>query len=215
MHSDLTRRRFLQHMPIAALALAQAPGSMARAGESAALERAIFAVRRFGAKGNGLVKDTAAVQQAIDAAGRQGGRVYFGPGRYLCGTIRLRSHVTLHLENGATLAASPERPDFDAYEKLNYNSFSDEETTYFNYALIQGREVEHVAIIGPGQIDMARNRRGGPKPIALKLCHHILVRDLSLENSPNYNISLLGCDFVDIDGVTIRNGYCDGIDPDS
>src|SRR4030095_54989 len=28
------------------------------------------------------------------------------------------------------------------------------------------------------------------------------------------NISLLGCDHVDIQRVTIRNGYSDGIDPD-
>ncbi|PYI85106.1 MAG: hypothetical protein DME26_11820 [Verrucomicrobia bacterium] len=122
--------------------------------------------------------------------------------------------MTLHLENGATLVAAPARSDFDDYEKLDYNSFSDDETTDFNFALIRGREVEHVAILGPGRIDMARRKRGGPKPIALKLCRNILIRDLTMENSPNYNISLLGCDFVDILGVTIRNGYCDGIDPD-
>jgi len=40
------------------------------------------------------------------------------------------------------------------------------------------------------------------------------VRDITIRNSPNYNISLLGCDYVNIDGVTILNGYCDGIDPD-
>jgi hypothetical protein len=62
---------------------------------------------------------------------------------------------------------------------------------------------------------MARAKRGGPKPIALKLCRNILVRDLTIENAPNYNISLLGCDSVAILGVTIRNGYCDGIDPDA
>jgi hypothetical protein len=173
-----------------------------------------FNVRQHGAKGDGLVKDTSAIQRTIDAAGREGGCVYFPPGRYLCGTVRLRSHVTIQLENGATLVAAPERSDFDPYEKLTYNSFSDDETTDFNFALIRGREVEHVAIIGPGRIDMARTKRGGPKPIALKLCRNILVRDLSIENSPNYNISLLGCDFVDITGVTIINGYCDGIDPD-
>jgi len=33
-------------------------------------------------------------------------------------------------------------------------------------------------------------------------------------NAPNYNISLLDCESVDIVGVTILNGYADGIDPD-
>jgi Glycosyl hydrolases family 28 len=61
---------------------------------------------------------------------------------------------------------------------------------------------------------MARSHREGPKAVALKLCRNVIIRDLTIENSPNYNISLLGCDFVDISGVTIRNGFCDGIDPD-
>src|SRR5207244_5817234 len=119
----------------------------ARAAEPG-LEKASFNVRRFGAKGNGQVRDTEAVQRAIDAAGREGGCVYFPPGRYLCGTVRLRSHVTLHLENGATLAAAPERSDFDEYEKLGYDSVSAMETTDFNYAFIPGCEHEPVAIRG-------------------------------------------------------------------
>jgi hypothetical protein len=174
-----------------------------------------FSVRKFGASGDGAAKDTRAVQAAIDAAGKQGGCVYFPPGRYLCGTVRLRSHVSLYLENGAVMVASPERGDFDELEKLDFNSYSDAETTDFNYALIRGREVDRVTIMGPGVIDMARTKRHGPKPIALKLCRDILIRDVTIENSPNYNISLLGCDYVDVLGVTIRKGYCDGIDPDS
>ena len=34
-------------------------------------------------------------------------------------------------------------------------------------------------------------------------------------NAPNYSISMLGTDDVLIDGVTILNGFSDGIDPDS
>ena len=214
MNTETNRRSFLQSAPLIAAALATGRQTPVLAAD-AATEAANFNVRRFGAGGDGQAKDTEAVQRAIDAAGRDGGCVHFPPGRYVCGTLRLRSHVTIQLENGATLAAAPERSDFDEYEKLGYDSFSDMETTDFNFALIRGREVEHVAIVGPGRIDMARTKRGGPKPIALKLCRNILVRDLTIENAPNYNISLLGCDFVDITGVTIRNGYCDGIDPDS
>src|ERR1041385_4940691 len=210
MNTQSNRRTFLQHTPVIAAALASTQKASAAtepahddfsASNGGHLEQAAFNVRRFGAKGDGQAKDTAAIQRAINAAGAQGGCVYFPPGRYLCGTVRLRSHVTIQLENGATLVAAPLRSDFDEYEKLNYNSFSDDETTDFNFALIRGREVEHVAILGPGRIDMARNRRGGPKPIALKLCRNILVRDLTIVNSPNYNISLLGCDFVNIIGV--------------
>jgi hypothetical protein len=207
-----TRRCFLKRLPLLAAPVLLSSGP---AWADVVEETGRFNVRKFGAKGDGVGKDTRAVQAAIDAAGKEGGCVYFPPGRYLCGTVRLCSRISLYLESGAVLTASQERSDFDEYEKLSYNSYSDDETTDFNYALIRGRELERVAILGPGMIDMARTKRHGPKPIAFKLCRDILIRDVTIENSPNYNISLLGCDYVDILGVTIRKGYCDGIDPDS
>ena len=142
------------------------------------------------------------------------GVVFFPAGDYLSGTLRLRSRLVLQLAADATLIASPDDADFDPYEKLEYKSFTDRETTDYAFALLRGRGVQHVSIIGPGRIDGNRRSRGGPKPIALKQCRDITIRDLTVENAPNYNISLLGCDHVDIRGVTIRNGYSDGIDPD-
>lgn len=169
-------------------------------------------VRAHGARGNGRANDTAAIQAAIDAA--PGGVVRFPPGDYLSGTLRLRDRLTLQLDAGATLIASPDDTAFDPHEKLPYETFADEETTDFRFALLQGRGLQHVSIVGPGRIDGNRRSRGGPKPIALKQCRHVTIRDLTLENAPNYNISLLGCEHVDIRGVIIRNGYSDGIDPD-
>ena len=173
-----------------------------------------FNVQEHGASGDGKKKDTKSIQSAIDAAGKNGGVVYFPPGKYLSGTLRLKSHVTVYLDAGASLLSSPDKDDFDPYEKLDFKSYSDDETTDFHYALLRGQDVEHVGVVGPGTIDGNRIKRGGPKPIALKNCQHIAVRDITLQNSPNYNISLLGCDHVNIEGVTILNGYCDGIDPD-
>jgi hypothetical protein len=179
------------------------------AGESAQLD-----VRDYGAKGDGRTKDTRAIQAALDAAGRSGGAIYFPSGEYVSGTLRLRSRVALRLAAGAALIASPDDMDFDRYEELGYDSFADRETTDFNFALLQGRALQDVRIFGPGRIDGNRTKRGGPKPIALKECSKIQIHDLTIDNAPNYNISLLGCDDVDIVGVTIRNGYSDGIDPD-
>jgi polygalacturonase len=171
-------------------------------------------VRTYGAKGDGRTLDTRAIQAAIDAAGQSGGTVSFPPGEYLSGTLRLRSRITLRLDGGATLVASKDDADFDPVEPLGHDAFSDKETWDFRFALLQGRDLARVSILGPGRIDGNRSRRGGPKPIALKQCRHIRIRDLTIANAPNYNISLLGCDDVDILGVTIRNGYSDGIDPD-
>ncbi len=173
-------------------------------------------VRSYGARGDGAAKDTAAVQSAIDAAAKAGGGVVLlPPGRYLCGTIHLKSDVTLYLSAGATLAASPDNGDFDPYETLPFKSVSDEETTYFHYALVAAEGAHNIAILGQGTIDGNRTRRHGPKTVALKLCQHVAIRGITVKNSPNYSISLWGCDYVDVDGVTVLNGYADGIDPDA
>jgi polygalacturonase len=137
------------------------------------------------------------------------------PGRYLCWTIHLKSNVTLHLEAGATIAASPDNADFDPYETLSFKSVSDNETTYFHYALLAADDVQHIAIVGEGTIDGNRAKRGGPKTIALKRAMDVTIRGITVKNSPNYSTSMLGCDNVVVDGVTVLNGYSDGIDPDS
>ena len=73
---------------------------------------AIFDPRSFGAVGDGRAKDSVSVQSAIDACtGTGGGIVYVGPGTYLCGTVILKSNVTLYLEAKGTLLGSEDMND--------------------------------------------------------------------------------------------------------
>jgi hypothetical protein len=197
----------------------------------------------FGAKGDGIAKDTQAIQKAIDTAAGRGGTVVFPPGSYLSGTIHLRSNVSLKMESGAILLLSPDDADFDPYEALPYQpmhaaryhpsatipadaspaqrrrraapvAYDDEETNYFHYALLAGDGVHNVAIEGDGVIEGNRERRYGPKPIAFKNSEWITIRGVTIKNAPNYAISLGGTDHVDVDGVKILNAFADGIDPD-
>ncbi len=200
-------------------------------------------VRDFGAKGDGATKDTKAIQAAIDRASEAGGTVVFSPGKYVSGTIHLRSNLTLRIEQGATLVFSPDDGDFDPYEELPYHmaappkkvesqvsfvahtvperrrlsappAWDDTETSYFHYALLSGDGVHNVAIEGMGTIDGNRPRRGGPKPIAIKNSEWISVRGITIRNAPNYNISFGGTDYIEVEGVKLINGYADGIDTD-
>ncbi|MBI4876019.1 MAG: right-handed parallel beta-helix repeat-containing protein [Acidobacteria bacterium] len=176
---------------------------------------ASYGVRSYGAKGDGKSKDTAAIQAAIDSAAKAGGGVVLLPaGTYLSGTLHLRSDITIELSAGATLAASRDRADFAAYETLPFKPVDDEETAYFRYALLAGENLRRVSIRGPGTVDGNRDKRGGPKPLAFKNCERVSIRGLTIRDAPNYAISLLGSSDVDIDGVSILNGYSDGIDPD-
>jgi polygalacturonase len=173
-------------------------------------------VHAYGAIGDGTANDTAAIQRALDdAMAKGGGTVTVSAGTYRCGTIHLRSRVTLHLANGAVLLGSPNDADFDAKEKLPYPVLEDEETQYFHRALVTGEDLENVAITGEGVIDGNRSRRRGPKTLAIKNSRHISIRGITVRNSPNYSISLLGCEYVDINGVTVLNSQADGIDPDN
>ncbi len=107
-----------------------------------------FNVRDHGARGDGKAKDTAGVQKAIDAcAERGGGTVLLPAGTYLCGSIHLRSNVTLRLEAGATILGSQDATDYDKIEKLDFKNASDAETSFFHHALIWGEEVERIAIV--------------------------------------------------------------------
>lgn len=54
----------------------------------------IYNVREFGAKGDGKTLDHTAINQAIETATTHGGgQVVLPAGTYLCGSIRLKSHV--------------------------------------------------------------------------------------------------------------------------
>ena len=70
-------------------------------------------VRDFGAKGDGVTKDTAAIQRAIDAcAAKGGGRVVMERGVYLSAPIFMKSGVELYLEKDATLLGSADLADY-------------------------------------------------------------------------------------------------------
>jgi polygalacturonase len=177
---------------------------------------AVYKVTDFGAKADAKTKDTSAIQKALDICSENGGgTVYFPPGTYLTGSLHLKSRVALYLDHGAVIKASTEENDFDPYEELGFKNAADRETSFFHHSLMWAEDVEHVAILGTGTIDGNRAKRGGPKPIALKRCRNVAIKDITIRNAPNYAISLLGTDYVNIDGVSIFNGYCDGIDPDA
>jgi polygalacturonase len=211
---NVARRQMYLYLSLVAGSLLTAQiATPAKASQAAP---ASWNVVELGAKADGTTKDTQTVQKAIEACSMHGGgTVYFPSGTYLTGSLHLRQRVALYLDHGATLKASSDENDFDPYEQLGFKNAADRETSFFHYALIWGEDVEHVAILGTGTIDGNRTKRGGPKPIALKRCRQVTIKDITIRNAPNYAISLLGTDYVNIDGVNILNGYCDGIDPDS
>ena len=54
-----------------------------------------------------------------------GGTVYFPAGTYVTGSIHLRSNITLQLEPGSVIEASPDMASYDAVEPNQWDQFQE------------------------------------------------------------------------------------------
>jgi len=108
-------------------------------------------ITNFGAAPDGTSDARPAILAAIEkAVADGGGRVVLPAGTwYSKGPIHLRSRVELHLEKGARLLFSPDPADYLPVVKTRW-----EGTEVLSYSpLVYARDVEDVAITGPGTID--------------------------------------------------------------
>lgn len=105
----------------------------------------------FGAKGDGIQKNTEAFNKAIETCSMEGGgRVIVPAGIWLTGPIQLRSNVNLHLLPGSHIQFSK---DFDDYPLIESNWEGVKQ--YRCMSPISGYKLENIAITGSGVIDGA------------------------------------------------------------
>lgn len=127
-----------------------------------------FDIREYGATGDGETLDTAAINQAIEAAAEAGGgTVWFPAGTYLSFSIHLQSNIRLHLDAGATLlAADPAdgQGQYDLPEPNEWDMYQDFGHSHWQNSLIWGIGLENVAITGTGTIDGKGLTRRSPGP---------------------------------------------------
>jgi len=190
----------------------------------------IFDVRQFGAKGDGQVFDTEAIQKALDESGKVGGgTVRFTAGTYLSQPLTVRSKTTVLLEAGATLLASPTQADFlkGGGDWLKAKSNAD------FIPFISGKDLTDVTFTGKGTIDgngsvwweeaeKARRKVSGftlPRPnlIVFNRCKNVRLSGIKLINSPKFHYVPTDCEDVKVEDVTIISpasaANTDGIDP--
>ena len=104
----------------------------------------------YGAVGDGVTDNTAAIQSAIAACAKIGGgavRLYVedGKGTYLTGPISLASHVRLQIDKGVILLGTTDHTKYRV-AFLNY-------PYHANEALVSAYQAVDTGIIGPGTID--------------------------------------------------------------
>ena len=194
--------------------------------------------QNFGAKVDGTTLDSPAINAAIDRAhGQGGGMVYLSPGAYLCGTVVLKSNVTLFLEAGAVILGSKDIAQYTPQAGPSGNGDAN------NRHLIFAKGAENVTLCGPGMIDgqgpsfwvpagrrkYAPDERWGdvaslylnPLPRVSPMlefvnCRHLNVEQVRIENASGWTMRLMSCVGVVVDGVSIKNPVVgpntDGID---
>ena len=142
----------------------------------------------FGAAGDGLALDTAAIQRAVDAAAQAGGgaRVLLPGGRrYLAGTLQLRGGIDFHLDG--QLLISTNRAD------------------YQGDGVITALNADHLQITGAGGINgrslafMTRYDTAGewwlpaawrPKMFILTGCTNLEIRDITFGDAPSWGLHI-------------------------
>lgn len=175
--------------------------------------------RAFGAVGDGVVKDTAAVQSALDrVAVLGGGEVVVGPGVYLIGPVRIGSNTVLRIEDGATLQGSPDIHDYPVTQVRWEGKWT---PGYIGLIWAQGET--NITLTGKGRIlaSDAIERRieastGLRHPCLLEFVDvkGLTVSDLFTQQNDQWSIHPVYCDDVIFRNLTV-NGRADGIDVDS
>lgn len=190
---------------------------------AAALRAGNYNIRDFGATGNGADIDSPAINRAIEAAAAVGGgTVYFPAGTYACYSIRLRSNITLYLDNGAViLAAYPTLTEgYDAPEPNDYNMYQDFGHSHFRNSLIWGVGLDRITIRGDGTIDglgltrdESRRPGVGNKAVSLKLCTNVTISDIKMYRCGHFALLATGVDNLTLANVTVDTNR-DGFDID-
>lgn len=177
----------------------------------------VYNVRDFGAKGDGKTLDTVAIQKAIDKCfNSKGGTVLIPAGSFVCGTVELKSNVTLHLAAQGKLLGSPKREDYSAGKGVPEGNG--------NIVFIYAANAENISVEGSGTIDgnglafyngkgdntgPGQHGAGGnfdrPHLLIFYQCTNLSLRDAFFTASAYHCCRILKCSEVHIDGIRIYN----------
>ncbi|KAA6341455.1 Exo-poly-alpha-D-galacturonosidase [termite gut metagenome] len=170
----------------------------------------------FGIESNGTTLNTRSIQKAIDYIHEEGGgRLVFYVGRYLTGSIEIKSNVTLHLSDGAVLVGSTNPYDYDVCEGGGLS---------FIYA----KSADSIGITGRGVIDgqgretcyryIDQIQKGiikdaftydrpssRPSSIYLRECTKVNIEDVCLRNSASWVQTYDQCKYLTINNIKVES----------
>jgi polygalacturonase len=181
-----------------------------------------FDIRDYGAKGDSNTINTIAFQTAIDACNKSGGgTVLVSGGKFITGTIYLKSNVCLQIDAGAVMLGSSNINDYASNtDRTMYRG-----EPYMDRCLIFASNANNISIVGSGKIDgqgklfpnAGDPQENRPKLLRVLNCTKIRMRDITLESPASWTTEWRYCADIVVDGITIfsqANGNGDGLDFD-
>ncbi|GFP81013.1 probable polygalacturonase, partial [Phtheirospermum japonicum] len=191
-------------------------------------------LKDFGGVGDGKTLNTPAFKAAIanlsKFASDGGALLIVPPGKWLTGSFQLASHFTLYIHKDAVLLASQNESDYPVIEPLpSYGKGRDGGKRYAS--LITGTNLTDVVITGGnGTIDgqgktwwqkFKNKELNNTRPYLIEILYskRVQISNLTLNNSPSWNVHPTYCKDVIIEHLTIiapvDSPNTDGINPDS
>ncbi len=166
--------------------------------------------------------DTSTIQALIDGVPAAGGIATVPAGEYVCGTLRLRSNLEIHLSPGTVILGSQDIADYDT------NVQASSEAPSFSKCLVYAENATNLTIEGPGTVngrgsqDVFPSPKDGKfreRPMLMRFinCTGLRLHDLDLRNAASWCCHFVNCQDVHIDGVDITsllNRNNDGFDLD-
>lgn len=183
-------------------------------------EENVFDVKDYGAIGDGITDDTAAIAKAIQAAAGTGGTVLLQNGVFYTGQVTLESDMTFFISPSATLYANSDR---HAYKKVipsnGYNG-----NKQLGRGILYFQNAKNVRITGGGTIfgngfyAYGENDPSDQRPCILYFAQseNVVIEDLNLVQSPFWTLVPYESQQITIRRVNITNHAApnrDGIDP--
>ncbi|WP_341224726.1 glycosyl hydrolase family 28 protein [uncultured Arcticibacterium sp.] len=190
-------------------------------------------ITNYGAIGDGKTLNTEALQKAIDATFANGGGILIVPkGKYLTGTIELKSNVDLHLQKDATILGSTVPGHYRSLE-MKGRPESPKKDDNSQLALIVAYKASNISISGTGTIDgqgrelalhvdslhhagividpdystrsNRPNEKMRPKLLRFSTCKNVSLTQANFRNSACWGLSFELCTNLELDGLTIYN----------
>lgn len=169
------------------------------------MDKHIFTPWEWGAAGDGRTDDTRAVQRTLQQAADAGGVALLAGGTFLCGSLRLPGNLTLRIEAGAVLLASPDITRYTADTHHNRYRNEPELDRCFLFAC----DAENITLTGRGIIDGNGAAFVGQaqRPMLLRMlrCRRVLVEGLGLYNAAGWTTAFLDSSYIRAVDLDIRN----------